>query len=98
MSTTDTTSMKIGTLNPFRYRGYCYDETTGFYYLGSRYYDPVVGRFVNADDVDVLGVEKDLHDKNLYAYCDDNPVNRSDKEGDVWQLALAAGLRPQSKI
>ena len=58
VSTTDTTSMKIGTLNPFRYRGYCYDEATGFYYLGSRYYDPVIGRFVNADDVDGLGAEQ----------------------------------------
>ena len=58
MSTTDITSIKIGTLNPFCYRRYCYDAETGLYYLGSRYYDPVIGRFVNADDVDGLGAEQ----------------------------------------
>ncbi|MGN1195544.1 MAG: RHS repeat-associated core domain-containing protein [Acutalibacteraceae bacterium] len=36
-------------VNPFRYRSYYYDVETGFYYLQSRYYDPVTGRFVNAD-------------------------------------------------
>ena len=40
----------IGLRNPFRYRGYMYDEESGLYYLQSRYYDPVTGRFVNADD------------------------------------------------
>ncbi|MCU6686184.1 hypothetical protein OCV99_06370 [Dorea acetigenes] len=44
VSTTDITSIKIGTLNPFCYRRYCYDAETGLYYLGSRYYDPVTGR------------------------------------------------------
>ena len=41
----------IGVQNPFRYRGYYYDTETGFYYLNSRYYDPMVGRFLNADSV-----------------------------------------------
>ena len=36
-------------MNPFRYRGYYYDNETGFYYLQSRYYDPSTGRFINAD-------------------------------------------------
>ena len=39
----------LGTLNPFRYRGYVFDEETGLYYLRSRYYNPQCGRFVNAD-------------------------------------------------
>ena len=43
-------SSTIGQINPFRYRGY-YDSETGWYYLQSRYYDPTVGRFVNADDL-----------------------------------------------
>ena len=38
-----------GDANPFRYRGYYYDTETGLYYLNSRYYDPEVGRFINAD-------------------------------------------------
>ena len=39
----------IGTLNPFRYRGYVYDEETGLYYLRSRYYKPAWRRFINSD-------------------------------------------------
>ena len=39
----------IGRENPFRYRGYYYDTETELYYLQSRYYDPEVGRFINAD-------------------------------------------------
>ncbi len=56
-STTGTLKASLGALNPFRYRGYIYDEETGFYYLNSRYYDPETGRFINADDVSYLGVE-----------------------------------------
>ncbi len=45
----DTTSCGIATINPFRYRAYYYDQEIGMYYLQSRYYDPVVCRFVNGD-------------------------------------------------
>ena len=38
----------VGQANPFRYRGYYYDSETGYYYLNSRYYDPITGRFLNA--------------------------------------------------
>ena len=89
VSMTDTSGTGIGTLNPFRYRGYCYDEETGLYYLGSRYYDPVTGRFVNADDPALLlSGSVGAIDKNLYAYCDNNPINRIDDGGDIWQLVL----------
>ena len=74
----------IGNINPFRYRGYYYDSETGFYYLGSRYYDPEVGRFISADTTDILGVSGNLYDKNLYAYCDNNPVMRKDLDGQCW--------------
>lgn len=60
------------------------------YYLGSRYYDSEVGRFISADTTDVLGVSSDLYDKNLYAYCDNNPVIRTDSSGEVWHLAVGA--------
>ena len=46
---TNASGYTIGTQNPFRYRGYYYDTETGLYYLNSRYYDPEVGRFINAD-------------------------------------------------
>ena len=74
----------IGNINPFRYRGYYYDSETGFYYLGSRYYDPEVGRFISADTTDILGASGNLYDKNLYAYCDNNPVMRKDLDGQCW--------------
>ena len=91
MSMTDTSGTGIGTLNPFRYREYCYDEETGLYYLGSRYYDPVVGRFVNADDPALLlSGSVGAIDKNLYAYCDNNPINRIDDGGEYWNIVAGA--------
>ena len=49
LSTTGSLAGTVGVKNPLRYRGYYYDTESGLYYLNSRYYDPVVGRFVNAD-------------------------------------------------
>ena len=77
----------VGTKNPFRYKGYYYDRETGLYYLNSRYYSPAFGRFINADTTDVLGVSGDLYDKNLYAYCDNNPIMRKDAGGQIWVTA-----------
>ena len=55
-----TSSGSIGQINPIRYRGYYYDTDTGFYYLQSRYYDPVVKRFISADDESLIGVNGDI--------------------------------------
>ena len=55
----DTSDCAIATVNPFRYRGYYYDVETGWYYLQSRYYDPGVGRFLNADASIYVGTERD---------------------------------------
>ena len=72
----------IANVNPFRYRGYYYDKESGLYYLQSRYYDPVVGRFINADDSDVLFEDQDnLVEHNLFTYCLNNPVNMIDEDG-----------------
>ena len=71
--------------NPFRYRGYYLDTETGFYYLNSRYYDPAIGRFSTADKFSTIkATPLDLTDKNLYAYCDNNPVTRRDDGGAFW--------------
>ena len=53
-----TASNDVAVLNPIRYRGYFYDTETGFYYLNSRYYDPQIGRFINADDVNILDIDQ----------------------------------------
>ena len=71
-------------VNPFRCRGYYYDEETGFYYLNSRYYDPVVKRFINADTTEYLGVNGSILGYNLYLYCGNDPINRIDVTGYSW--------------
>ena len=78
-------------MNPIRHRGYYYDEETGLYWLKSRYYDPEVGRFVNADSVGVLAdTQYVVNGLNLYAYCENNPVMGIDSEGDLawWHKVL----------
>ena len=71
----DASGFGLSQINPLRYRGYYYDQETGLYYLQTRYYDPKVRRFLNADDASVLTKDPEqLTEKNLYAYCDDNPV------------------------
>ena len=85
-SSEDTSGVSLATLNPFRYRKYVYDPETGLYCLGSRYYDLEVGRFVNADDTDVIFAKpQELYHKNLYVYCDNNPVVRRDLQGYFWE-------------
>ncbi len=84
----------MGARNPFRYKGYYYDVETGLYYCRSRYYDPAIRRFISADDTQVLRDNLDmLGEKNLYAYCDDNPITRSDSDGQLWHklVEIAAG-------
>ena len=69
----------IAFINPFRYRGYMYDAESGLYYLGSRYYDPETGRFLNADGL--LGANGDILSYNQFAYCSNNPIIYYDHEG-----------------
>ncbi len=76
---------ELGYRNPLRYRGYIADDETGLYYVGSRYYDPEIGRWISADDVEQLGAEGELQSYNIFAYCLDNPVNRFDNNGN-WSL------------
>ncbi|MBO5021696.1 MAG: RHS repeat-associated core domain-containing protein, partial [Clostridia bacterium] len=88
---TDTTH--IAHINPIRYRGYYYDTETGLYYVSSRYYDPEIGRWINADTTDILtATPMGLTDKNLFAYCDNNPVMRADHGGDFWHIVAGAAI------
>ena len=90
----DNTTNNIGTINPYRYRSYYYDQETNLYYLNSRYYSPEMGRFLNADVV--INQVGSLYNSNVYAYTDNNPVNRTDSSGQVWyqvvMLAAAWGI------
>ena len=73
----------VAHVNPIRYRGYYYDNETGFYYLQSRYYDPVICRFINADEYS--DTDDGLLGFNMFAYCMNNPINRTDPNGS-WSL------------
>ena len=89
ISTTGSLDATLGKRNPFRYRGYVYDEEAGLYYLRSRYYNPATGRFVNADDENVVvDIENSILEENLFGYCLSNPTNYIDEDGDS---ALAIG-------
>ena len=78
--------------NPFRYRGYYYDRETGFYYLQSRYYDPGIGRFVNADDPYILYSDQNNSNQyNLFTYCLNNPINNVDLNG-YFAIVLGAAF------
>ena len=84
---TDPTS--IANLNPLRYRGYHYDAETGFYYLQSRYYDPAICRFINADTFATTDANG-LLSANMFAYCENNPIGNSDPDG-YFAAALTGG-------
>jgi len=80
----------IARLNPYRYRGYRYDEETGLYYLNSRYYNPEIGRFINADGL--IGQTGKTLSHNMYAYTSNNPVMRIDENGYFWHVIAGAAV------
>ena len=92
ISVNDTTENSIGTINPFRYRSYYYDEETKLYYLNSRYYNPEWCRFINADGI--IGANQDIISLNLYAYVSNNVSNGSDEDGNY---AIAIGASALSR-
>ena len=89
LAVTGTLASTLGADNPFRYRGYYYDTETGFYYVSSRYYDPEVGRYLNADGYVSTG--QGILGNNMFAYCGNNPVNNCDPSGQFFISALLVG-------
>ena len=78
----------LAELNPFRYRGYVYDEETGLYYLRSRYYSPKLGKFLISDYWLCTG--QGVFSANRYCYCGNNPVIAIDGDGYLFMLLTAA--------
>ena len=87
--TENTSASFIGNLNPFRYRGYYYDTSLKLYYLVTRYYDPIVGRFISQDSFEYADPDT-INGLNLYAYCNNNPVMNVDPTGEFLLSFLAA--------
>ena len=86
LSITGAMANTLGIWNPLTYRGYVYDHDTGLYYLQSRYYNPEIGRFLNADAYVSTGGS--ILDCNMYAYCGNNPVNHIDFTGCIWEPVM----------
>ena len=84
-------SSEILNINPFRYRGYYYDAETGLYYLNSRYYDPVIGRFISPDSLKYLDPTYN-NGLNLYTYCGNNPVMHVDPNGTFFGALIVGAL------
>ena len=78
----------LAAVNPLRYRGYFYDTETGLYYLQSRYYDPTVKRFINADSY--TSTNSNFIGYNMFAYCNNNPVVAKDSEGKWLNIVVGA--------
>ena len=76
--------------NPFRYRGYYYDSELGMYYLQSRYYDPTIGRFINAEGA--LGRLDSQQGHNLFVYAFNNPIMFSDYTGNWPSLSTICAV------
>lgn len=92
-SASETDKLVANTYNPFRYRGYYYDNDLGMYYLGSCYYNQKWGRFLNADTSGVLSSSPwGFTDKNLFAYCDNTPIARTDDGGEFWHIVIGAAV------
>ena len=100
-------SGRLAEINPLRYRGYYYDNETGFYYLQSRYYDPVNRRFISADRH--LSTGQGFVGTNMFAYCNNSPVFLVDYDGDeaetvewwaasMWWLCAVDGPIPVGDI
>lgn len=70
----------IGNINPFRYKGYYYDVETDWYYLQTRYYSPLLSRFINMDHTQYLEPGS-IDGVNLFGYCNNNPVMYADPSG-----------------
>ena len=86
-----TSEGSLATANPIRYRGYYFDTETSLYYLQSRYYDPAIGRFINADNY--ATTYKTSTGANMFAYCLTNPANCKDDGGELanWLIGGVVG-------
>lgn len=91
-----TGNTEIASLNPIRYRSYYYDAETGWYYLNTRYYSADMCRFINADGYIQTG--QGVLDKNMFAYCANNPINRFDDNGLSWKTVKSRIYRVRRLI
>ena len=93
LSVTGSMAAAVGRINPIRYRGYYYDGETGYYYLQSRYYNPDICRFINADEPSLITLGFcSVNNINLFSYCNNEPVNNIDPNGHWVARAVISGI------
>lgn len=80
ISITNTSGCDLGNINPFRYKGYYYDDDVEMYYCKSRFYVPLWHRWLNSDSISYLE-PKNITSLNLFTYCNNNPVMYVDENG-----------------
>ncbi len=90
LTTSGSMASTLGVHNPLRYRGYVYDTESGLYYLQSRYYNPELGRFINADALASTG--QGILGNNMFAYCNNNPIIAADPKGEWLNVVIGAGI------
>ena len=73
---------KLAELNPFRYRGYVYDDEIQLYYLRNRVYSSEYCRFISPDTV--VASDRSLRDSNIFIYCNCEPIGKIDIDGNWW--------------
>ncbi len=83
----DEEQLSIAEINPLRYRGYYYDNETGYYYLKSRYYHPELCRFISADSFEYINTSN-FFSTNAYTYCWNSPIAFDDEEGNTPKLSV----------
>ena len=85
-------NQEVSFLNPYTYRSYFYDSDTEMYFLKSRYYNPELHRFINADSI-VSDTGGEILGYNMFAYCMNNPIKNSDDDGNwpKWATKVLIG-------
>ena len=74
------------------YRGYQFDKETGLSYCQSRYYNSRIGRWLSADDLDILKIcTGDTLEFNAFIYCFNNPIVYKDRTGYALETVLDIG-------
>ena len=96
LSDTDSSGIGAATINPFVYKGYWYDWSTGLYDLNARYYNPVIGRFLSEDPAGP-SVGSNVPGYNGYAYVGNSPVDRVDPAGTGWFSSFLTWLNGTSE-
>ena len=82
----NTGNQSVSGNNSVWFAGKPFDSSTGLSYMGARYYDPVLGRFMGVDPVGFQ--ETNIHSSNRYAYANNNPYKFVDPDGRYAELAV----------